>query len=925
MPSARLHLYRFIEDAWAGGLRAWCEGGGESWLLVENAGQSRWLSRKFAAAGIEGARIFDADGLRDEMARLAGVAAPPRHLAMAAFVAKVAERQAGAPAARNVTALVEACDALSRAGWHLNQLALDPAVARRVHRAMERAAILPGIFERRLHEPLPPLPARLCCIGWDATHWPDLGLLDLAVSKASAFEMYVPSPRLPADTQQQVWIEALENRFKLERVTCPQSGFASENEPLVARLDNSRLTPGEQVRAPGLLVGREWPDQVRLARDQIVAWLAENPAPGAPFGIVAPEDSATAIAVAEALVKAGVKIERGARSGEPGPAQLILEQIARYHLSGHDIEELLELIRLLRLRQPGDSPDPEWARDALDRAFRAAQSRNARILAQAQPKRTDAAWTAIRDLVDALGRWDVDFTWAALRKKWERLLAALDIPAGAFDPLPPDLFDDESIPGRAFMGWVEEELLARRGDVPPPDFAAPAQVVITTFANAAQQTFERLIFLDSNEGAWPAGIAENPFLPDAARLRLNGNRGDSGALLTTRDLRALDHARFLDLIEQCRGAIAFAGVLIEHSGAGDRSQPNQWVLRSLIETADGTLPFEQWASSAQACPPELSPGLEESERAHLELVHASRRDGLKPFDRYMFNFNETKLEPGAWTATNLDMAITKPATFALLEFFDVARREPFMRGEGAVVGGRAHAWLGRILGVRDHLAPPGDPAGDEAKLKAEFAAARRELEEWYTAEDLRMPIWWETCLRKTAWAARRCLREVRGRLDGRYCAMEQSLAVTVQTPRGPLPLKGRIDILISDRPEISGAQVRIFDFKTGRGATPTLTTLGSGNGAQFAAYYLMARDAGAAEAIVGIIKPEERAREIFTPADEEVLRAHFGLFAEMRHTFRFGRLGPLVDERGKCEELPMATAPIDPAILEQKAGLLLLA
>jgi hypothetical protein len=147
----------------------------------------------------------------------------------------------------------------------------------------------------------------------------------------------------------------------------------------------------------------------------------------------------------------------------------------------------------------------------------------------------------------------------------------------------------------------------------------------------------------------------------------------------------------------------------------------------------------------------------------------------------------------------------------------------------------------------------------------------------------------------------------------------------VQTPAGPLLLKGRIDILIGDRPEIRGANVRIFDFKTGRGAAPTVGTVAQGQGAQFAAYYLMARDAGAAEAIVGIIKPEERAREVFSRTHEEALRAWFGVLAELRRTLRFGQLGPLVFDYGACETLPMATAPIAPEILKQKAGLQLLA
>ena len=219
MPAGHLSLYRFIEDAWSGGLCAWCrDGGGEtSWLVVENAGQTRWLFRKFAKEGVAGIRVFDAGGLRDELARLAGFDPLPRDLANVAFAIKVAAHQeageAAESAARNAPALADACDVLARAGWHLNQLGVDPSIARRLHRTLGETGLLPGIFDRRLREGLPAkLPVRLCCVGWDATHWGDLGLLGLAAEKAASCDVYVPSPRLPADAQQRK-IPSIQNRL----------------------------------------------------------------------------------------------------------------------------------------------------------------------------------------------------------------------------------------------------------------------------------------------------------------------------------------------------------------------------------------------------------------------------------------------------------------------------------------------------------------------------------------------------------------------------------------------------------------------------------------------------------------------------------------------------------------------------------------
>jgi len=940
---ARLHLYRFIEDAWSGGLRQWCEAAPESpatesWLLTDNPGQQRWLLRKFSEASIPPIRIHDPDSLRTELASRANLD-PPQPLGPTASLSiKLATQGLGEPsrmAARNAPALAEACDTLARAGWHLNQLRLDPDIARRLHRTFDRSSILPGIFDRRLREALPPQPIRLCCIGWDATHWPDLALLDLAASIAQSFEIYVPAPRLPADAQQREWIESLEQRLSLERATCPESGFTSENDSLVARLENSQLAPPGEIVPPDLLVGREWPDQVALVCVQVLEWLADDPNPDAPIGIIAPPDSPTAIAVAETLQAGGIPIERPHRASEPSGPLPIIQQVARYHLGGHDIADLLELTRLLWLdgRMVWRVLEPESVRDTLDRAFQVAQSRNSRILARALPARKDPVWTTLCSLIDSLGRWAGDpVPLATILEKWVTLESALRLPglatlrSGIITP--PRLravFPAAAISPRTFMEWLAEESSPSNRPVPAPNYSTLAPIVITTHADAAQQTWSRLIFLDSNEHLWPAPFPENVFLPDSTRLRLNQTRHESARLLTTWDLRSLDQSRFLDLVENCRHPITFAGVHLDHTESGDYAQPNEWVLRAMLESADFSPDF--WERASRQFPQPVPPALPAEERTHLQTVHASRHNGTIPFDRYQFNFNETILECDAWSATSLDQALTCPATFALRELFGAVSTADWTpaRTEGAAVGNRAHRWLANILGSGNPILQA-TPARDfERKLAAKFSAARRELSEWYHAEDLPLPIWWETCLRKIEWATRRCLREAVPWLQGKWSAMEQKLVVTVQTPAGSLFLKGRIDLWISDQRDLTNAHVRIFDFKTGRGTAPTIETLKKGDGAQFAAYYLMATDAGVADAVIGIIKPEERAREVFTRADEPELRAHFSLFANLRRNLRFGRRGPLVDDYGVCETLPMATTPIDEAILEQKAGLILLA
>ena len=455
MPNGRLNLYRFIEDAWSGGLRDWClQATSEpSWILVENPGQTRWLLRKFSQDSLTGIQIFDPAALRDQFARLAALQPLPRHPATAAFAIKAAaHQQPGEPsisAARNATALAAASDTLARAGWHLNQLPIDPALARRIHRAMDSAALLPGIFERRLRQALPPQPVRLCCLGWDATHWPDLALLDLAAAKVRTFDLFIPSPRLPADSQQREWIESLEQRFALERLICPESPFTSENEPLVSRLENSQLASRAESCPPILLVGREWPDQVRAVCDQIKTWLATRDRKSGerqssdslnPIGIIAPDDSPTAIAVAETLETAGIQVEHPSRLREHPAPLLVLEHVARYHLTAHDIDQLIGLAKTLWLHFPQHWPalDPNLVHQALHRAFQSAQSRNARILARALPYRKDPTWSSLCTLVESLGRWETDLTLPALTEKWLALLSALHLPP---DSLPTSSFN----------------------------------------------------------------------------------------------------------------------------------------------------------------------------------------------------------------------------------------------------------------------------------------------------------------------------------------------------------------------------------------------------------------------------------------------------------------------------------------------------
>ena len=129
---------------------------------------------------------------------------------------------------------------------------------------------------------------------------------------------------------------------------------------------------------------------------------------------------------------------------------------------------------------------------------------------------------------------------------------------------------------------------------------------------------------------------------------------------------------------------------------------------------------------------------------------------------------------------------------------------------------------------------PGDPVGatSNSSLKTE-----RDIASLFASENLPLPLWWKSALRKSAWVARHSLAAVGENGGARWFSMEKNLRGQIETPDGALKVKGRIDLLFADQADLKGASLWIIDFKTGAAKAPTLAQLQNGNGFQFAAYF----------------------------------------------------------------------------------------
>ncbi|MEA3187328.1 MAG: hypothetical protein QOD99_1158 [Chthoniobacter sp.] len=936
--SAGLKLYRVIEDAWCDGLRAWCEaapeavlGGAECWLVVASRGQARWIKSRALSERLTlfGIKFFDARALRRKLCttlrvenRELGREALEFLLKLIAGDREEADCQA---VARNASACLRAATDLAAAGWDEEELDVSRSIGRDVFRALRESHTWTPELDRLLIAKASSIPLRSCVVGWDAANFPELHLLAALAKCSERCELFFPQPCLAAENVQQLWIETVEVRLSTSKTMCDASGFESPHDALVSRLEGSDLDLA--LTQPCLLVGRDWPDEIPIVRDDVLEWLARSKA-SERVALIVPGRAASSVAITRALVEAGVALlDETGETVAAEPSILIQEQIVRYFLLGCDVEALAALIKLLN-ENCGDAwpwLDPERVHACLNDAFGTVQSRSARLLRCGFSQQRDEAWQQIARLIENLGRCDESRKWDEWRAWWEAMLATLGLATSGLEPLWSTcgvLFGPSEISAPAFLEFLQE-ILAGRQSRRPPEAAEPhARVVVTTIANARHQTWERLVFLDSNEGVWPIQPQENPFLDDRARAALNARAGKRGHLLTTGDQSALEQARFLDLLEHCTGDIVFASVARE---AAREAYPNEWVLRCLIESGDGgaKAALARWRDAVEICAPDIV-ALPGEERAHLENVHARRCDAGVPFDEYLFNFHGSNFEAQAWSAGKLDEALTCPATFALREVFgaESQRKTSWTRGEGMVIGSLTHRWLARALGGSDELKPlPRE--NFPARLREQVEATRARLAECYAEENLTLPIWWETCLRKAAWVARQCLKPVTD-LDGEwFYAMEKRSRETVTTDGGPLKLKGRFDLVLSDRATLEQARVTVIDFKTGKGAPPTFTTLANGSGFQFAAYFLMAKTAGAASVSVGVIRVGESKLGAFTDADDMALRTAMTPLAKLQRDLNFGRRGPLVAQWGKCETLPIATLSCETKVLAEKAELAL--
>ncbi|HRG56453.1 MAG TPA: PD-(D/E)XK nuclease family protein, partial [Lacunisphaera sp.] len=157
---------------------------------------------------------------------------------------------------------------------------------------------------------------------------------------------------------------------------------------------------------------------------------------------------------------------------------------------------------------------------------------------------------------------------------------------------------------------------------------------------------------------------------------------------------------------------------------------------------------------------------------------------------------------------------------------------------------------------------------------------------------------------------------------GRFVAVEAKLpagtAIRLGGEDERLGIAGRMDLVLSDRPEWAGARVEVVDFKTGADARLSARAMARGASLQLGLYLAAVGTLGVAGAQVWMLKPDAgKPSRLGLSELPEALAS----LAQLGRHLATGRYGARTADRTDFShgyEWPLACTPIRHALLEQK-------
>jgi hypothetical protein len=934
-PGAELFLSRFAEAEWRGVIRPWLEAGGglleRAFLVAPTRGQTQALKQRCV---VENIPLLGVEFLTPGLARrkrLPGVPLAPglQELVLRTEIEDRLRLLGPEDPARGLwKSLASDLEAALGDFHELLRAGFKAADFRRRELGEVFGALVSWVERHRyalapledeaaaLEAPRPERAAladRLLILAGGAEGWGEFfGLVALA-KRCARVTVVVAEPEFSGrGAGGEEWV-ALWNAVLGVEAAPIDAPDPADSCAAVAELWNG---DGGSAERAEVIVGASRSDEIFLAAEAVVRLLERG---GENIAVVFPRAGSAHARFAQHLADRGVPFtDLVGTAGTPPLDTLIQRALVDFYERGCRLEELLALwpllgtLGLVRL-------SPGAARKACQGLFDETQQHGIEAPLSRLQASKDEGWRELGRVAALLvPGWPSRLTPSDALARFEAVRDRLNLaePAGwsalrefarrAADPMPAAALL------AAIRGFLPEKGPASGGGGP----GVFSRVTLTTCRRAVGLAWSDAVFVESNARIWPERREPSPWLGDEARRELNP-KGRFSLGVATGDLRtAIERRLYCAIARDTARSVVLSAALFDEESPELRLGPNPFLervlwMRSLgAEGAAGTLAFERLAAARPAAAEAGRPAED------WLAVWNGRRDPARPFDEHFFGDPSGRNTPHSLSASQIERGIEDPARIWFDAVLRVARVEwrPFARARRKAVGTAVH----RVLAAALRGAPAEGnffilpaPADAGARLAAELAKLRAGAPR---------DSYWDSFHLDVGRAAREMLDGVFRISTAGFGAVEAPLPEGATVPVGKskrLPVYGRVDLVLSDRPGWSDAAVEVVDFKTGGGSALSARRMASqGLALQLGVYLLAAQSAGATGR-VWMFKPEEAPAPLGmdelegASAKLQVLGAHLA-------TGIFGARTPDRNEYSRLFEWPLACAPVASAILESK-------
>jgi hypothetical protein len=941
-PGAELFLSRFADNAWREVVRPWLEEGhgtlGRSLVVAPTRGHTQALKQRCLA---EGVRLLGVEFLTPSLARkkrrpAAGLGRSLQLLLLRARIAARADALAPGDPARLLWRSLESdlesalsdFEDLMRGGFSAENF--PHAELQAVFRDLAGWVACHGYGLAALQDLEDGLKApgagggqiadRALILAGGAECWPDFfGLVALA-RRCRSVSVVLASPEFGGKNEadqvsDQEWVEVWEAALAVAKRSVDD---AEPQETCAAVAELWAEGRGSADRA-GVVLGLSRSgemEQVALAVGRLLAGGSEN------IAVILPGAGPAHARLVGLLDAAGTAYAD--LIGIPGtpPIDVAIQRaLVDFHGRGCRLEELLALWPLLRSLSLANLT-PARARVVCQDLFDDAQTHAVGPLLGRLEGSDDPDWKEVGRVARLLlPEWPDPLTPPQALALFE---AARDRLTLAEPPGWNALRDfagraAEPMPAAALLEAIRSFLPEQGPLIASPGKTTFARVTLTTVRRAAGVSWSDVILTGANARIWPERRESSTWLGDEARRELDRKLGRFSLGLPTREDRAeLEKRLYCTLARDCRRRVVFSASLFSEEDPEARLAPNTWLERVMWEKGylsapgSGSEGYGRLAASARRAE---RPEALAAQGAWPEIWRR-RRDPSAKFDAYFLGDPGGASRPASLTASQIGRGVRDPATL----WFDAVLRvrrvgwHPFSRDRRKAVGTAVHRVLAAALkgapaeGVFFHFP---DRASASGRLAGELARLRSA-----SPRDR----YWDSFHMDVERAARELLARVYDLPPAAYGAAEAWLPEGAAVPvgaAGTMPVRGKMDLVLSERPAWAGSRVEIADFKTGGDSRLSARTMASkGASLQLGVYLEAARSLGATGS-VWMLKPEERPASIGV-GELDAACVKLRVLGDHLATGIYGARTPDRTDYSHGFEWPLACAPIAAPILEAK-------